>query len=192
MNITSYMNRGFITVLIFIIAYSYSSNRFYSLLPAALPLYPDSYDEAQLVYHLALSRDHRQEARFHHTDNSVSIAFKTLLPDVPLREIQTIATQPNPIILLLKYIFNRPRPAQLNANIKHVLLNSATANTPSYPSGHSYQAFYLAKHYARRFPLLKQSLYHLAEQCGEARIIAGLHYPSDHAFSRWLVQNVHY
>lgn len=53
------------------------------------------------------------------------------------------------IIMMYKYIYNRPRPSQVAPNIINkesgTLLNSETADTPSYPSGHAFQAYYLAK-----------------------------------------------
>lgn len=150
-----------------------------SFLPS-LPVYPNSYRESLIV----LEEMKKDQSLFYLTDESVGVAFVDILP-VPPEEIDRIMRSQNYIILFFKYLINRARPEQVNPQI--VPLKSTTADTPAYPSGHSYQAFLLAHHFSQRFPHLREQLYTVAEQCGQARIRAGLHYPSDHEFSKKLV-----
>ena len=83
----------------------------------------------------------------------------------------------------IKYHFNRPRPKQM-ANILGVSFPqnafAVTANTPSYPSGHSAGSRTLALYLSNIFPSHQQEFLNMAEECGISRIILGVHYPSDH------------
>jgi len=45
----------------------------------------------------------------------------------------------------------------------------------------------LAKKYAKEYPELKEKLCSIAEKCDTSRVAAGIHYPSDGQFSRYLV-----
>ena len=101
-------------------------------------------------------------------------------------ELKQIETKQNYIILFFKYIINRRRPYQLNPNLN--VINIDTAQTPSYPAGHAYQAQLLAKILSTRYPEKKDMLYEIARKCDDCRIKAGLHYPSDGEFSRKLVE----
>jgi len=95
------------------------------------------------------------------------------------------------IIMKYKYIYNRARPSQVAPEIINAkLLDSKTASTPAYPSGHAFQAYYLAKILTKKFPEKKEELMKIADRVSDARIIAGLHYPSDKYFAYWLVDNL--
>ena len=54
-----------------------------------------------------------------------------------------------------------------------------TTATPSYPSGHTAQAFYLAHVLGARHPELAPELYELAHRVSQSRIDRGVHYPAD-------------
>jgi hypothetical protein len=69
-------------------------------------------------------------------------------------------------------------------------LYSTTANTPAYPSGHAFQAYYSAKLLSKWEPEKKKEWGAIAEKCANIRIIAGLHYPSDRDFARRLVDKL--
>ena len=59
-------------------------------------------------------------------------------------------------------------------------LDSNSMKTPAYPSGHSLQSRLVAMYYAEKYPEHKTALMMAADECGEGRIYAGWHYPSDH------------
>jgi hypothetical protein len=92
-----------------------------------------------------------------------------------------------PIILLKKY-YNRKRPyllaKDLNINFKYVPLKSA--ETPAYPSGHSTQAVFLSKILSEFYPKLEEELKYVANDICFSRLVAGVHYPSDDVFGRFL------
>ena len=92
------------------------------------------------------------------------------------------------ITLLLKTIFNRARPKQIYTGLN--IQTSISANTPAYPSGHCIQAYYLAKRLSIMYPNRSDEFYKLAEDCALARVYAGLHYPSDNDFGKYIAINI--
>ena len=173
-------------LLICILVYLYTLPRYIAFLPT-LPIYPDSSQEATVVKNITQNRVPDLITLFYKTDDSVADAFIHILQQ-DKASIETVMSRVNWLTLFLKYTINRPRPVQIDKSIDVLL--SKTGNTPAYPSGHSCQAFYIAKYYSRLYPEKKSALYTIAEQCGQARIQAGIHYPSDHVFSEWLVETV--
>ena len=84
-------------------------------------------------------------------------------------------------VYALKYHHNRPRPDQLapyyNQEVK--VIYTSTHQTPAYPSGHTAYAALAAHMLSKKFPEYKKEFFDLAEQAGTARILQGVHYPSD-------------
>lgn len=127
-----------------------------------------------------------QDEYFHFlTDDSVAHAFATILPyDVPT--IESVFTPYNDSILKFKHAHDRIRPW----DIKDIdRLDSKTAITPAYPAGHACQAWILYRHYSKLHPELEPELYAMAWRCEQVRVLAGLHFPSDGSYSRYLVFN---
>ena len=96
--------------------------------------------------------------------------------------LDDLVSQSTIIILKQKYHFNRPRPKQLAKNLGIALpvLKSGTARTPAYPSGHSTQSRLVALYLTGLHRNHGKGFLDLAEECGQSRLNAGLHYPSDH------------
>ena len=86
-----------------------------------------------------------------------------------------------PIILNLKHRHNRPRPYQLSEKygIEINLFDSKTAQTPAYPSGHTAYAAFAGSMLATLYPQHTSEFYELINLAGRARILQGVHYPSD-------------
>ena len=59
--------------------------------------------------------------------------------------------------------------------------------TPAYPAGHSYQAYLLSKYLSKKYPNKRELFRKIALRCDDCRVKAGLHYPSDGEFSRYIV-----
>ena len=81
-----------------------------------------------------------------------------------------------PVILELKKYHNRPRPYELDKNLKAVKMKSM--NTPSYPSGHSAQGMLIASVLKDKYgkgPAFMQT----AKNISDSRNMAHAHYPSD-------------
>ena len=85
----------------------------------------------------------------------------------------------------LKYYYNRARPEQLAEyfDIQIDVLYTATHQTPSYPSGHTMYAELIAHMLSDTYPEHKTEFFKLAKYCGLARILQGVHYPSDNQAS---------
>lgn len=152
----------------------------------AIPIYPNNEEEVLFVKQSINTRTIQDEIFFKLTDPSVSHAFVRVVPET-VEHLNTIITQPHItfVIRFFKYFINRDRPKQLLPDLD--VLPSTTANTPAYPAGHAFQAYYLAIVLGKKYPELQFELDKIAEQCDSTRVKAGLHYPSDGAFSKQLV-----
>lgn len=152
----------------------------------SIPIYPNNERDALLVKQAIHKRTTRDEEFFKLTDSSVSYAFVGVVPET-IEHLQTIITQPYVkfIIMSFKYFINRARPNQIIPDLD--VLQSISANTPAYPSGHAFQAYYLAFILGKKYPDLQTRLDEIAEQCESTRVKAGLHYPSDGEFSKKIV-----
>ena len=81
-----------------------------------------------------------------------------------------------PVILELKKHHNRPRPYELDKNLKAVKMKSM--NTPSYPSGHSAQGVLIASALKDKYG--KGSAFmQTAKNISYSRRVARAHYKSD-------------
>ena len=172
--------------LLYIIVLLLSPKRYISFLPT-IPIYPDNSQESLVVQTYTESMTPYYNDLFSLTDPSVSYAFSQIVPE-SVKELDDIILQPNVRfpILFFKYMINRCRPKQMIPEM-HVL-ESQTADTPAYPTGHAYQSYVLAKRLSENYPDKRETLWKLADDCALARVYAGLHYPSDNNFSKTLVK----
>jgi len=101
------------------------------------------------------------------------------------QELSNLITKKRFEILFFKNLINRARPKK----VKHDLdaFYSYTGLTPSYPSGHAYQAYYLTKYLSKRYPNKRDLFEKIAKKCDLCRVYAGIHYPSNGQFSKYLV-----
>jgi hypothetical protein len=161
--------------------------------------YPNNYYEINIILKDYIFNRNESDINFFNlTDNDIPIAFESIITsnEMKKKDMYKIIMSPKIIDMLMmyKYIYNRARPSQIAPdiiNIKNgILLNSKTANTPSYPSGHAFQAYYLGKILSKKFPEKKDIIMKIAKRIGDIRIIAGLHYPSDRDFAYWLVDKL--
>jgi hypothetical protein len=97
-----------------------------------------------------------------------------------------------PIIIFHKEYFSAPRPTKLakifGLNFRGDDLESAY--TPSYPSGHTAQAFYIAYVLSVKYPHLSSVLLKLAELISLSRIDRGVHFPSDIVGGKMLADKI--
>ena len=181
----------YIILLIILIVYLISGltiQRYYYY--PTLRIYPDNKDEVKIVENYIKKRDNEMLNFIKLTDKTVCNAFIKIFDidsniNISIDELLKIENEIVELIMFLKFIFNRARPKQINPSLQ--VYKSISANTPAFPSGHTCQAFYIAKKLSAIYPEKKNILYNLAEKCGQARIYAGLHYPSDHEFSKWII-----
>jgi hypothetical protein len=117
--------------------------------------------------------------------NELGIEFK--------REyLQKITNKLRPFILSLKKHYNRPRPYQVSYYTNQPLfpLESKTAHTPAYPSGHALQGYFLCKVIAFHNPEKEKELMEVAETIAKTREVLGVHYKSDNLFSKYIVDEL--
>ena len=174
----------FILIIIIYSVNGYSLERYYQFYPT-INLYPNNFNEVKIVQKYVKQKNQLMNDFIKLTDKSVSYAFQDIVNETR-EQLSKMESEIVPFISFFKNLFNRARPKQINQNLN--VFYSVSANTPAFPSGHTCQAYYLAKKLSIKYPEKQQILFQLAEKCGQARIYAGLHYPSDHEFSKFLVK----
>ena len=82
-----------------------------------------------------------------------------------------------PVILELKKHHDRPRPYELDKNLKAFKMKSM--ETPSYPSGHSVQGVLIGKVLSDKYPRSRKGFMQTAKNISYSRRVARAHYKSD-------------
>mgnify|MGYP001335872377 FL=1 len=145
--------------------------------------------ELKTIQGLMKGRTSEIEQSVRNHDEKVAYAVEEVLKKNNLKykesTIKKLATVGSGIVRYYKNKFQRIRPYNLAQaldmdNFDHMPLDSDTMKTPAYPSGHSLQSRLVAMYYAEKYPEHKTALMMAADECGEGRIYAGWHYPSDH------------
>lgn len=107
-------------------------------------------------------------------------------------EIDGLMEDSKYVITKLKFFYQRPRPYQMAQYYKAKLFpyKSTTAISPSYPSGHSFQARLLTELIGNKFPEHYEFLKNLTHDIMVSRMFLGLHYPSDNDFGVYCAKAV--
>lgn len=97
------------------------------------------------------------------------------------------------IIRKMKNYYDRPRPAELAKQMGINFLGDdlSTAKSPSYPSGHTIQAYVMAKMLIDQFPEHEADLLSIAEMISQSRIDRGVHFPTDIEYGREVAQSLY-
>jgi membrane-associated phospholipid phosphatase len=196
------MNIFIIIVVTYILVLLLNNKRYYFWYPTintyllgyGIP-YPENTIEIPIILRDYIFKKTQQDIDFFHfTDLSVIHAFQTIISDNKFskKNIQKLlfSNKISKQICIYKSIYNRARPHQVVPKLINIengtLLQSQTALSPAYPSGHAFQSYYLAKILSIKFPEKKEELIQMARRISDIRIIAGLHFPSDRDFA-WLL-----
>lgn len=119
--------------------------------------------------------DRVQQTKYELYIENVIVMFD--VDDDEYYKIKTLIVQEvNPVVMKLKFKYNRVRPYILNDNIQMLV---EKPNHPSYPSGHSSQAFFICYILTEKYPENKDKYYNIAYSIAENREYAGFHYKSD-------------
>lgn len=158
--------------------------------PAAPPDKTATDQEMKELVKLAAQRDAKALAQIAYWDaGSPSYRWQ----DIALAQVVKTGTPPHRAARLMalmnvaiydamvaawdaKYAFNRPRPSQLDPKLSIAV---ALPNSPSYPSEHAVAAGAASAVLGYVYPEDAKAFDEIAEQAGQARIWAGVHYPSD-------------
>jgi hypothetical protein len=106
--------------------------------------------------------------------------------------LKSVKEDIKPLLVKLKYFYQRPRPYQLSKMIGVELLSyrSVAADSPSYPSGHAFQARVYAEVLGNKYPQYHKALHDLATDIMWSRVYMGVHYVSDGTFADYVAQVV--
>ena len=99
----------------------------------------------------------------------------------------------NTLTMRFKYMFNRPRPKQLAAqkDLELIAHQGESANSPSYPSAHSTAGRVISRALGDKYPTYADEFEKIGASIGLHRLIAGLHYPTDHAAGMMLGDQIY-
>lgn len=113
--------------------------------------------------------------------------------DEIIEKLYDLKSQINTFTMRQKYKFNRPRPQQLAEifDYKINVFESKTTATPSYPSGHTTLAYVIAYISADMNPSNRDKDLALANSVAHARMLMGVHYPSDNSASIALAKQIY-
>jgi len=173
------MNNDTIIIFTIILSYIFLFQGYLPFLPS-LPIHPNNYKDTQIVKVEISNITKEDEDMFYLTNKSVVNAFLPFV-DESEEELTKVSLSQNYIIFFFKYLINRQRPYQIDSSIKP--LNVSTAQTPSYPAGHAYQALLVSKYLSKKYPDKTSLFESIAKNCDLCRVRAGLHYKSDGEFS---------
>jgi phosphorylcholine metabolism protein LicD len=200
------MNVFFIILIIYFILLIINNTRYFFWYPTintdilgyGVP-YPDNQNEIGIILKDYISKKTQIDIDFFKlTDISCVPAFQTIISQDKFskKDMNKLIFSPkvSKQIYIYKRIYNRARPHQVAPKLiniyKGTLLQSKTAFTPAYPSGHAFQSYYLARVLSIKFPDKKTELIQMARRISDIRIIAGLHFPSDRDFAFLLVDRM--
>jgi len=164
---------------------------------AVQPPPADSVEELQYVINQYYNRYNPEELQ-HFLDVGMELLFdKVLIDNGYSSQKKYIKKQKNKnkdIIHYYKDFFNRKRPWQLakelGINWKGDDSDMGTVDSPSYPSGHATQAYYIAYALSEKYPELREKIFKVANMVSESRIDRGVHYPSDCIAGKELAQKI--
>ena len=145
----------------------------------------------------ALKKDEAALQRYKAYDENLTKVFAQVIMQQNLGEkgveiVDKIIDETVPLIMKLKFYFQRPRPYQMAEYYKLKLFPfySRSAASPSYPSGHALQArlicYVLGNHFPDRFDYFES----LATDVQHSRMYMGLHYPSDIDYALFVADTI--
>ena len=149
---------------------------------------PEAKSELSTIKELGSNRTQKDINSIREHDMAATYAIRDYLEENDLlyntEDITKIVETGAGISRFYKNKFQRIRPWQLaeelGMEINHMDFPSESMQTPSYPSGHSLQSRLVAEYYIKKYPEHRKGLIAAAEECGQGRVKAGWHFPSDH------------
>ena len=96
------------------------------------------------------------------------------------------------LIYKLKYFYQRPRPYQLAQYYKLKLFpyKSFSAESPSYPSGHTLEAYVILNVIADKHPNEYQFCREMIDDVAYSRLYLGLHFSTDNDFAKKVAKEI--
>ena len=155
----------------------------------------DSVEELKKVI-LQYENPTQPEDLQYHLDENMAGLFNDILVDNGIdsrhMEINVIKKEIIPEVMRLKKHFNRIRPSKYAKELNIGWVGDddqmSTTDSPSYPSGHTAQAYWIAHHLSDDFPVFSGHFFSMAERVAQSRVDRGVHFPSDLDGGRLLAQ----
>ena len=182
-----------------LLAYLKTDNYLDSLIPELSSFPPPANDSEEtyqeihqiIEYTTFLEKDEQLRRRYELYDGDFEsyILERLVNAGIDKDEVQKIITEMHddivPLLVKLKFTYNRVRPNQLSffKGFKLYPFKSATADSPAYPSGHAYQARIYAEVLGNKYPKFYKALNDLANDIAWSRLYLGVHYPTDTQFA---------
>ena len=152
----------------------------------------------QLVDYIdTIKKDPETLKRYRAYDTSIERIFAQVILEQNLGEkgieiVDSLFDETLPLLIKLKFYFQRPRPYQLAEyyKIKMFPFESRSADSPSYPSGHTFQSKLICHVLGNHFPEKFDFFENLAKDIEYSRLYLGIHYPSDNDFSLFIADTI--
>lgn len=162
---------------------------------------PDNYGQdssEEILYLINLTNqlsqaDEKVISRFILYDNDFEFYIPKIIAEkgLPIDEVNNLIIELHndilPLLVKLKYHYNRIRPQQLALykNMPLYVWKTKNADSPSYPSGHCFQAKIYTEVLGNKYPQFYKGLAELARDITYSREYLGVHFPSDTAFANY-------
>lgn len=101
--------------------------------------------------------------------------------------VTIIRNEIDPVIMHMKHKYNRARPYHLDPSI---VPSISPPKHPSYPSGHSTQAYFIAFLLGEKHKQKEQEYLKISQRIAENREYAGVHYKSDTMYGKELAHHL--
>lgn len=133
--------------------------------------------------------------RYKHYDRSLSQSIIAAFQNKGLnveKIVLSILADISPTIMKLKQKYQRPRPYQLGNYYKLKIFpyNTTSGHSPSYPSGHTLQAYVVLNIIGNKNPETYEFCQKLIEDISNSRVYLGHHFPSDNDASLIIGQEI--
>jgi hypothetical protein len=154
---------------------------------------PKTLKELNFVAESTFNRSEAEIEQIYSIDRDLDAPFIKLLSkyklEYPQEFINTFYNVVKPVVKNIKHYRNRPRPVQLAKlfNIKIDPIVTRTVHTPSYPSGHTMYSRLVANILKHHYPQLENKILdNIVYDTARARVMMGVHFPSDNQASIFL------
>ena len=158
---------------------------------------PKTLKELKFVAESTFNRSDAEIEKIHNIDRDLDSPFIYLLSryglEYPQEYIDRFYNIVEPVLMNIKHYWNRPRPVQLaklfNISIDPIATN--TVHTPSYPSGHTMYSKLVANILKHHYPQIENKILdNIVYDTARARVMMGVHFPSDNQASMLLANYV--
>jgi len=153
--------------------------------------------ELEHIYELTKSRSKEDKALIYSVDKDPMLLFYPLIKELKLKFDKQLFRSSYYTCLIaiidhLKYFYNRARPIQIaqKLDITIDVIVTATHHTPSYPSGHTMYAAFIGELLKKDYPEHTNKIDQVVRKTGYARVLQGVHYPSDNIAAIKIVNKI--